>query len=93
MIFNSTHIFQSKRYVSSFALILILLGSLISAVAQAASITVSTSRNPVALDDSFHLIYEANSSVDDDPDFSPIYKNFDILSSSQSTNMRSVNGS
>ena len=28
-----------------------------------ASITVSTSRNPVALDDSFHLIYEADSSV------------------------------
>jgi len=64
-----------------------------SAVAQAANITVSTSRNPVALDDSFHLIYEADSSVDDDPDFSPIYKYFDILNSSQSTNMRSINGS
>lgn len=58
-----------------------------------ASITVSTSRNPVALDDSFHLIYEADSSVDDDPDFSPIYLHFDVLSSSQSTNMRSINGS
>lgn len=67
--------------------------SLIYTTAQATNITVTTSRNPVALDDSFHLIYEANSSVDDDPDFSPIYKNFDILSSSQSTNMRSVNGS
>ena len=64
-----------------------------SAVAQAANITVSTSRNPVALDESFHLIYEADSSVDDDPDFSPIYKNFDILNSSQSTSMRSINGS
>ena len=63
-----------------------------NAAALAANITVSTSRNPVALDDSFHLIYEADSSVDDDPDFSPIYKNFDVLSSSQSTNMRSVNG-
>jgi len=64
-----------------------------SAVVQAANITVSTSRNPVALDDSFHLIYEADSSVDDDPDFSPIYQYFDILNSSQSTNMRSINGS
>lgn len=63
-----------------------------SSVVQAANITVSTSRNPVALDDSFHLIYEADSSVDDDPDFSPIYKNFDVLNSSQSTNMRSING-
>jgi len=62
-------------------------------VAQAANITVTTSRNPVALDDSFHLVYEADSSVDDDPDFSPVYQYFDVLSSSQSTNMRSVNGS
>ena len=62
-------------------------------VVQAANITVTTSRNPVALDDSFHLIYEADSSVDDDPDFSPIYKDFDVLNSSQSTNMRSINGS
>jgi BatD DUF11 like domain len=68
--------------------------SLLAATAvQAANITVTTSRNPVALDDSFHLIYEADSSVDDDPDFSPIYKDFDVLNSSQSTNMRSVNGS
>jgi len=72
---------------------LLLLSIFFSAAAQAANITVSTSRNPVALDDSFHLIYEADSSVDDDPDFSPIYKNFDVLNSSQSTNMRSVNGS
>jgi hypothetical protein len=63
-----------------------------NAAALAANITVSTSRNPVALDDSFHLIYEADSSVDGEPDFSPIYQNFDVLSSSQSTNMRSVNG-
>ncbi len=62
-------------------------------VVQAANITVTTSRNPVALDDSFHLIYEADSSVDDDPDFSSIYKDFDVLNSSQSTNMRSINGS
>lgn len=63
-----------------------------NAAANAANITVTTSRNPVALDDSFHLVYEADSSVDDDPDFTPVYKDFDVLSSSQSTNMRSVNG-
>ncbi len=64
----------------------------VNAAANAANITVTTSRNPVALDDSFHLVYEADSSVDDDPDFSPIYQDFDVLSSSQSTNMRSING-
>jgi len=58
----------------------------------AANITARLSHNPVSLDESFHLIYEADSSVDDDPDFSVLTKNFEILSSSQSTNMRSVNG-
>ena len=73
--------------------VLLVFCALTSTVLPAANITVTTSRNPVALDDSFHLIYEADSSVDDDPDFSPIYKNFDVLNSSQSTNMRSINGS
>ena len=71
---------------------LLVISMLATAVAQAANITVTASRNPVAMDSSFHLIYEADSSVDEDPDFSPVYKDFDVLSSSQSTNMRSING-
>ena len=59
----------------------------------AANITARLSHNPVSMDESFHLIYDADSSVDDDPDFSVLTKDFEILSSSQSTNMRSVNGS
>jgi hypothetical protein len=59
----------------------------------AANITARLSHNPVSLDESFHLIYEADTSVDGDPDFSVLTKDFEILSSSQSTNMRSVNGS
>lgn len=81
-----------RRLLSLFVLSSLLFAS-VSSIADAANITVSTSRNPVSLDDSFHLYYEADSSVDDDPDFSPIYENFDVLSSSQSTNMRSINGS
>jgi len=76
-----------------FIRIFLLFSIFATTVVQAANITVTTSRNPVALDDSFHLIYEADSGVDDDPDFSPIYKDFDVLNSSQSTNMRSINGS
>ncbi len=71
---------------------LLFIFTLMTSAAQAANITVKTSRNPVAMDSTFHLVYEADSSVDDDPDFSPIYKDFDVLSSSQSTNMRSING-
>ncbi len=58
----------------------------------AVNITVKTSQNPVALDDSFHLIYEADNNVDGNPDFSPLERDFDILNSSQSTNMRLING-
>lgn len=65
---------------------------LFSNVLQAANITVHSSRNPVAVDDSFHLIYEADDDVDSEPDFSPVSKDFDILSSSQSSSMRYING-
>jgi len=71
---------------------LLVISMLATAIAQATNITVTSSRNPVAMDSSFHLIYEADSSVDEDPDFLPVYKDFDVLSSSQSTNMRSING-
>jgi len=87
---NNAHNTNSRQF---FVYCLLILCTLTSTVATAANITVTTSRNPVSLDDSFHLIYEANSRVDEDPDFSPIYKDFEILRSSQSTNMRSVNGS
>ena len=76
------------KYLYTFILLLIT-----SHTALAANITARLSHNPVSLDESFHLIYETDSSVDDDPDFSVLTKDFEILSSSQSTNMRSVNGS
>jgi hypothetical protein len=76
------------KYLYTFILLL-----LASHTAMAANITARLSHNPVSLDESFHLIYEADSTVDDDPDFSVLTKDFEILSSSQSTNMRSVNGS
>ena len=57
-----------------------------------ATITARLSHNPVSLDESFHLVYEADSSVDGEPDFSALTRDFEILSSSQSTNMRSING-
>ncbi len=83
---------QQKIVKTSLLYTLLLCAVLISSAAHAANITVTASRNPVAVDDSFHLIYEADSSVDDDPDFTQVYLHFDVLSSSQSTNMRSING-
>jgi hypothetical protein len=72
--------------------ILFLAAMIVCGQALAANITVKVDRNPVHMDESFHLIYEADSNVDD-PDFSVLNKDFEILNSSQSTNMRSVNGS
>ena len=60
--------------------------------AQAANIVASVDRNQIFLDESFRLVFEADDSVDDDPDFSPLQKDFEILSQSQSTNMSYVNG-
>ncbi len=66
---------------------------LFSYSAQAANITASLDRNPAMLDESFRLVLEANDSVDDDPDFSVLEKDFEIVSQSQTTNMTFVNGS
>ncbi len=83
---------KHKTGVLFFSYSLLFFSMLLLNIAQATNITVETSRNPVTLDSTFHLIYEADSSVDDDPDFSPIFNDFEVLSSSKSTNMRSVNG-
>lgn len=83
----------NKIIVMPLSFILLLITLLTASIGQAANITVTMSRNPVALDDSFHLVYEADSDVDDEPDFAPIYKYFDVLNSGQSTNMRFINGS
>jgi hypothetical protein len=66
---------------------------LFSYPAQAANITASLDRNPAMLDESFRLVLETDGSVDDDPDFSVLKKDFEILSQSQSTNMTFINGS
>lgn len=82
----------NKLIVMPLAFVLLLITLFTASVSQATNITVTTSRNPVALDDSFHLVYEADSDVDGEPVFSPIYQYFDVLNSGQSTNMRFING-
>ena len=57
----------------------------------AATITVHTDRNPVVLQESFQLIFEATGELDGDPDFAPLEKDFQILSKSTSDSMRLTN--
>ena len=66
--------------------------TLLPSTSYAANITVKVDRNPVMQDETFHITYEADTDVDASPDFGPIYQDFEILNSSQSTNMRMING-
>ena len=58
----------------------------------AVEIVTSVDRNPVQLNESFQITFSAQDSPDDDPDFSPLRKDFDILNQSQSTQSSWVNG-
>ena len=58
----------------------------------AANITAQIDVNPVLVNDTFHLTYTASGSVDDDPDFSPINNDFELLGTRQSSSMSMING-
>lgn len=58
----------------------------------AATYTAELDVNPVLLSDSFQLTYTAEGSIDDEPDFSPIATNFDILGTRKSSNISMING-
>jgi len=57
-----------------------------------AEITVSADRNPVQLNESFKLTFDVTGSDADDPDFSPLEKDFQILSTSQNSYYSMQNG-
>lgn len=57
-----------------------------------AQISVSFDRNPVSLADSFQIIFTADDTPDNDPDFTPLEQDFEILGQSQSSNSSWVNG-
>ncbi len=71
---------------------LLLLLSFAPAVVLAAQISVSFDRNPVGLDESFQIIFTANDTPDNDPDFTPLEQDFEILGQSQSSNSSWING-
>ena len=73
-------------------LFLLLLSNFVSGNLLAAQIGVSFDRNPVNLDTSFQIIFTANDTPDNDPDFTPLNQDFEILSQSQSSNSSWING-
>lgn len=60
--------------------------------AWAVTIEVQSDRNPVAMNESFRLIFEADGPVDGNPDFKALEQAFEILHQSQGTSMQLING-
>lgn len=73
-----------------FFIFLFLLASMQSVFA--ATITAQVDRNPVGLNETLTIVFEASGSPDDDPDFSPLEQDFEVLGKSQSSNISYING-
>lgn len=58
----------------------------------AAEINVAVDRSPVSLNESFQITFTATDSPDDDPDFTPLEQDFEILGQSQSSHSSWING-
>lgn len=63
-----------------------------SVLAEAASIQVQLKPAQPSLDEAFQLVFSASGNTDGTPDFSPLDKDFEILSQSQSSQSSWVNG-
>lgn len=76
--------------VKMFALLML---AILSIPALAADITVRTDRDPVAQGETFRIIFTVDGSQDDEPDFSPLNQDFQLLGTSQSSSFSIINGS
>jgi hypothetical protein len=65
---------------------------LFSVSAFAAQINVAVDRNPIAMTDSFQLTFSTSTSPDDDPNFTPLQTDFDIINQQKSSQLSWVNG-
>ena len=79
------------HFKGSLLFILLIVLAAFPAFSDAATITVRADRNPAVLQESFQLLFEAVGKVDGDPDFSPLEKDFQVLSTSTSSSMSIVN--
>lgn len=59
----------------------------------AADISVKTDRDPVVLNEKFRIIFTVKGSLNDEPDFSPLNKDFKLLGTGQSSRVSVVNSS
>jgi len=77
---------------TTFSFLYLILLLICSHSALAIEIKTTLDRNPVSINESVQLTFTATESPDDDPDFSPLEKDFEILNQSQRSNSSWVNG-
>ncbi len=65
---------------------------LLSFNSQAANIAVGVDRDPISIDESFVITFEADDHIKDSPDFSPLQQDFEILTRKQSESMKFSRG-
>ncbi len=70
-----------------FTLLLLIFSQLLMA-----EITVKVDRDPVVVDESFHLIFESDQKVDAKPDFSSLTNSFTVLDTRHRSNTQITNG-
>lgn len=58
----------------------------------AAEIRVTADREEISVDESFNLVFQADESVDGDPNFAFLAQDFEILRQSQSSSIQIING-
>ncbi len=78
-----------KRFLK---LLLISIYLLMPVTLWAADIQVRIDRSQIEVNESFTLIFESNEAVDDEPDFSPLEKDFQVINKSTSSNISIING-
>ncbi len=70
-----------------------LLGGLLCSLAvQAAEVKLRVEPDPPTANESFQLVFETEGAVDDEPDFSPLEHDFQILGRNQQTALELING-
>ncbi|MCB1734638.1 MAG: protein BatD [Gammaproteobacteria bacterium] len=82
---------RKRRNIGTLGHVLLLL-LLSPALTLGATIDAYVDRNPVAANESLQLTLEADSDPDGDPDFSPLKRDFDILSHATGSNVQIING-
>ena len=79
-----------KKGKSPFLYLVLML--LLTQTVSAAEIKTTVDRNPVSINESFQITFTATESPEDDPDFSSLQRDFEILNQSHRNNSSWING-